>query len=887
MKIKKYYFYYTVVFIILFGVCYGRWFIAYDKAFFRTYDGLDQHYLIYLYIGRWIREVFHNIFVEHRFLIPMWDMAIGYGSDIPTSLGAYLFDPFNWTSALISESYAEDAFAVTLVIKMYLSGIAYSCFSFYKKRDSFSTLIGAIIYTFSATMYIIFVQSFFVNPMYIFPFLMIGVEKIWNKEKPYFYIIVLAISFMNYFYFAYMMSLFVFFYCCLKYLTDRKIRKSGIKTFLFIAGKFIVFSLIGIGISMIVVLPIASVLMGAERLQLNYNIPMWYNKSYYAGVLSGFISSFWMESKDCIIGFGAIVLPCIILLFLHKKEFFRIKIAFFLLSIGLCVPYIGHILNGFSYPANRWIWAYCFCTAYIVTIMIPRFQGLSHTYFYLLFFYSVLYFGIIQVFFKVNTLEISIIELFVFLFCIYAVVSYRVEMKRSELYFIILAMISVSIPSYFYFNIHYKNSLNSAVNRGSAYGLVMNSGAMPLLKNIDNTQGERYDEHGIRRVRNASWLYGISGMDFYISIYNNRIDQFHNNLAVLTSPWSMGYAGIDRRAELEFLMGVNYYLIPNSQTAYLPYGYDYLINEMQIKENIYQLYGANQKNSIILAYDKAISKEEYQNLTPYERQQILMQACVLDSSFANEEVKNLVLKNDSVSYTLELSKDIKREGEWFYVNKAKEQMILKFDEMDASELYLFFEYLDYNSKQSSSYSVSVQGRYNGSEIKEASSQIDGRTNQSHMYGGKHNWLLNLGYINQPINEIVITFNKAGNYILKNLFIYSKSGADIESAINNFHSVVKDMEVSTNKISADIILPFNQYLYFSVPYSKGWRAYVNGKKTDLLEANDAFMAIQLEKGEYHIELYYRTSGLLLGAIISFFSLGILVILIVFDKYRKNN
>ena len=140
MKIKKYYFYYTVVFIILFGVCYGRWFIAYDKAFFRTYDGLDQHYLIYLYIGRWIREVFHNIFVEHRFLIPMWDMAIGYGSDIPTSLGAYLFDPFNWTSALISESYAEDAFAVTLVIKMYLSGIAYSCFSFYKKRDSFSKI---------------------------------------------------------------------------------------------------------------------------------------------------------------------------------------------------------------------------------------------------------------------------------------------------------------------------------------------------------------------------------------------------------------------------------------------------------------------------------------------------------------------------------------------------------------------------------------------------------------------------------------------------------------------------------------------------------------------------------------------------------------------------
>lgn len=874
MNKKKYYFYYTIIFILLFMICYGRWFLVYKKAFFRTYDGLDQHYLSYIYVGKWIREVCHTIFVNHQFSIPMWDMAIGYGSDIPTSLCAYLSDPLNWTSALVPESYAEYGFAVVLWMKMYLSGIAYSCFAFYKKRDSFSVLAGTIIYTFSATMYIAFVQSFFVNPMYIFPILMIGVEKIWNQEKPYLYIIALAVSFMNYFYFGYMMSLFVFAYCCLKYGTDKEIRKSGVKALLEMVSKFIVYSLIGIGIAMVVVLPIVPVLTEADRLQLQYNIPILYSKSYYAGILSGFVSSFWMESKDCIIGFGAVVLPCVFLLFLQKKEFLKIKIAFVLLSLGLGIPYVGHILNGFSYPANRWVWAYCFCVAYIVTIMISKFQNLSYARFCVLLVYIVLYFGIVEVFFKVNSLEISFVELFLFLFCIYSAVSGRVEKKRSELYFIWFIMLSVSIPSYFYFNRNYKNSLKDAVSSGKAYDLVRNSGGMPLLENLDASQGERYDEHGMYRVRNASWLYGISGMDFYISIYNNKIDQFHNHLAVLTSPWTMGYAGLDRRAELEALMGVNYYLIPNRQEVHLPYGYDLFINEMQIQNNTYQLYGSNRRNSIVLAYDKAIAKEEYQNLTPYERQQILMQSCVVDRSIANESVENLTVRDDRIDYTIEVLPDVVWDGEQIHVNKANGQIILRLHEVNAAELYLFLEYLDYKHENVSSYSVEVQGRYDGTDVNGISSRIDGRTNRSHMYGGKHNWLLNLGYVRQPVNEIVITFPKAGDYVLNGLSVYSKDRAEIEDGLDRLQRVDQSIQVSENRIHVKVALDSDQYLYFAVPYSKGWKAYIGGTEIRLFEANDAFMAVQLEKGEYDIELRYRTPGLLLGAGISLFSLGVL-------------
>jgi uncharacterized membrane protein YfhO len=57
------------------------------------------------------------------------------------------------------------------------------------------------------------------------------------------------------------------------------------------------------------------------------------------------------------------------------------------------------------------------------------------------------------------------------------------------------------------------------------------------------------------------------------------------------------------------------------------------------------------------------------------------------------------------------------------------------------------------------------------------------------------------------------------------------------------------------------------MVFSIPYSKGWSAYVNGKKTKLLRANTMFMALPLKAGFYNIELKYFTPGLKLGMILS--------------------
>ena len=85
---KKYYLEYvatfTIAFVVLFYFCYEYWFYKTNKTFIRFIDGLDQHYIMFVYIGSLLRDFFRGFFVHHELSFPLWNMGIGYGSDVLT-----------------------------------------------------------------------------------------------------------------------------------------------------------------------------------------------------------------------------------------------------------------------------------------------------------------------------------------------------------------------------------------------------------------------------------------------------------------------------------------------------------------------------------------------------------------------------------------------------------------------------------------------------------------------------------------------------------------------------------------------------------------------------------------------------------------------------------
>ena len=121
----------------------------------------------------------------------------------------------------------------------------------------------------------------------------------------------------------------------------------------------------------------------------------------------------------------------------------------------------------------------------------------------------------------------------------------------------------------------------------------------------------------------------------------------------------------------------------------------------------------------------------------------------------------------------------------------------------------------------------------------------GLNNKSHMYGGKHQYLVNLGYTNKNVNKIKIKFKK-GNYFIDNIIVYSRSKSEIQNSINNIEHIAGDIKYTTNKFEYNVKLEENENVFISIPYSKGWKAYVNGEKKDIIKVDDAFMALKLEK-----------------------------------------
>ena len=71
----------------------------------------------------------------------------------------------------------------------------------------------------------------------------------------------------------------------------------------------------------------------------------------------------------------------------------------------------------------------------------------------------------------------------------------------------------------------------------------------------------------------------------------------------------------------------------------------------------------------------------------------------------------------------------------------------------------------------------------------------------------------------------------------------------------------------NEVTGNIKLSEDKLLVLSIPYNKGWTAYVDGKKRDLKRVNVTYMGLLMEKGVHTIRLKYETYGLKQGCFIS--------------------
>ena len=103
-KNADFYLFYTLAFAGIALFLYMRFYLN-GKSLVWSHDGVPQHLNSLAYYGRYLRKILHTLFIEHKLSIPMWDLNIGYGSDILTTLHYYVIgDPLTLLSVFFKSS---------------------------------------------------------------------------------------------------------------------------------------------------------------------------------------------------------------------------------------------------------------------------------------------------------------------------------------------------------------------------------------------------------------------------------------------------------------------------------------------------------------------------------------------------------------------------------------------------------------------------------------------------------------------------------------------------------------------------------------------------------------------------------------------------------------
>ncbi len=127
-------------------------------------------------------------------------------------------DPLTLLSVFVPEKDTEILYEILIFLRIYLAGITFSIYCFYRKNPKQATFLGSLVYIFAGwTIYASMKHPYFSNPMIYLPLVLMGIEKIYKKEKPYLFICATAVAGMFNFYFFYMISIFMVLYAAFRY----------------------------------------------------------------------------------------------------------------------------------------------------------------------------------------------------------------------------------------------------------------------------------------------------------------------------------------------------------------------------------------------------------------------------------------------------------------------------------------------------------------------------------------------------------------------------------------------------------------------------------------------------------------------------------------------
>ena len=362
-------------------------------------------------------------------------------------------------------------------------------------------------------------------------------------------------------------------------------------------------------------------------------------------------------------------------------------------------------------------------------------------------------------------------------------------------------------------------------------------------------------------IINTSILYNYNGISSYYSIGNGCLYDFVKEME-LNRYNALQIFDYNNRTDILTMVGVKYLISDEENSQYVPYGYSLY---KQIEDT--KIYKNDNYLPLGIFYDKYITKEQYDNLTTLEKQVSLLEYAKVDENIDGVEQGNKETLGEKLN-----------EIEYSIVKEEDKKIELKPENLDDGELYVVINNINFepeNEKSSSSYTLNASY----GEVSVSGKVLD---ESATYYVERENFVLNLGQIQENEN-IKLEFESADGEIKHDdIKLVVISNEKYEEQVENLKdNTLEDIQYQGNTISGKINNQKNGILQLSIPYSSGWKVYVDGVEKEVINVNTGFIGVELEAGNHEITFSYTTPWLYAGIIITIVGFIIFFAIVIYE------
>lgn len=740
---------------------------------------------------------------------------LGMGSDFVSLYAYYLASPLNFLIIFCPKSYVIEFMTLLVLVKIALCGLTF--FIFLKchyhfvgkdgrlhKNQVIPALAFSTAYALSGYMAAYSWNIMWLECIFLFPLVIVGLEKLVQEKKPAVYYITLALSIFSNYYISIMICIFLVFYFILLFFMQKEKKAGALLRFIWYSA------LAGIS-SAVLLLPEIAVMMrsGVSEDKFPKTAEWYFNLVAELGRGASMASAYTGNDHWPNLYAGAFSLVLVWVYLLNRRISWKEKIPRMLMLVFLLASFaqnqLDYIWHGMHFPQSlpgRQSFLYIFIILSMGFAAVRKWKG---TKIWHVLVSTVLALGLM--FFSgmagdetvTEPMAVVITELFI---CVYGILLLLTKLVSKKARFALREFaVCVAVAEL---------AINMALTGLGVTSRVAYTDKEPFYSSLlevakkDNADAGFYrvEDNG-RKTKNDNTRYDYRSVTIFSSLMNLDISHLFQSL---------------------YMEGGKNYYCYNGATP-LPsamFCVKYLISSCYMEEsrvrtlvgdcNGNYLYRNNYCLPFGFMVDEKVADEWY--LSDLDRIGTLN---ALAGLLGAEE--NLIVPAD---FTME--------------EKAGDSTI----ELAEDGYY----YADYVQCDSDNLTVTRSDGW----VKQYSKTT-------------HRYFLELGECSAGTKVDITNDNSE----IITYHVYKLNFEALDEAYKTLSGqVMKDQNVTDTKITGTIDVAEEGRLVLPVPADDGWMLYVDGKKTKIQPFKDALISVHLKTGTHKIRLSYTTPGLKTGA-----------------------